>query len=94
MVNCIENVLIVDAVLLQQGHSALVSRGRQFSRSSGRRGIAKLGKSIAAPLNKFSQESIVRYLVSLPLNAVPVLGTFLFLMYNGEQKERAKLCVI
>lgn len=75
---------IVDAVLLQQGHENLVSRGRQFTRSSGHKGVMKLGRSILKPLNRFSREGIVRYLVSLPLNAVPIVGTVLFLLYNGE----------
>jgi hypothetical protein len=80
----ITGVLVVDAVMLQQGHEQLVSRGRQVSRSSGHKGVVKLGRSIIKPLNRFSKEGIIRYLVSLPLNAVPVVGTMLFLLYNGN----------
>jgi len=74
---------IFDAVMLQQGHEELVSRGRQLSRSSGHKGVLKLGSSIMKPLNRFSKEGVVRYLVSLPLNAIPIMGTVFFLLYNG-----------
>lgn len=61
---------IFDATLLQLGHDALVGKGRQFTTSSS--GIKKLGKSVTKPLEKFSTAGIVRYIVSLPLNALPV----------------------
>ena len=75
-------VCTVDAVLLQQGQDQLVSKGREVGKS-GPSGASKLGKSITKPLNKFSKEGLIRYLVSLPLNAIPVVGTVLFLLYNG-----------
>jgi hypothetical protein len=70
--------------MLQKGHTALVVRDRSISRST-RKGVivTRLGKSLKAPLGKFSKEGILRYLVSLPLNAIPFLGTVLFLLYNG-----------
>jgi hypothetical protein len=70
--------------MLQQGHEQLVSGGRQLSRNSGHKGVVKLGRSIMKPLNRFSKEGVIRYLVSLPLNAIPIVGTVLFLLYNGE----------
>jgi len=73
----------VDAVLLQQGHEQLVSRGRQITSTSS--GTKKLGRAIVQPLNRFSKEGIVRYVVSLPLNAIPVVGTVGFLLYNGKR---------
>lgn len=80
----------VDAVLLQQGHDALVERGRTVSKTRG--GIRKLGKSVTAPLSRFGPAGIARYLVSLPLNALPGVGTALFLLYNGT--PRAPLCCV
>lgn len=77
-------LLAVDAVLLQQGHDSLVSKGRSFSSSGQRGGITKLGKSLLAPVgNRFSREGIARYIISLPLNAVPIVGTAIFLLWNG-----------
>ncbi|RDB21557.1 Outer spore wall protein RRT8 [Hypsizygus marmoreus] len=71
---------IFDAVLLQQGHEHLVSRGREV-KSKG--GYKKLGNSLVKPLNRFSKEGIIRYVVSLPLNSIPGIGTILFFLYNG-----------
>lgn len=67
--------------MLQQGNEQLVSKGRVVTKSSS--GMKKLGASVAKPLNRFSKEGLIRYAISLPLNALPVVGTVLFLLYNG-----------
>ncbi|KDR81388.1 hypothetical protein GALMADRAFT_58777 [Galerina marginata CBS 339.88] len=72
---------IFDAVLLQGGNEALVERGRQIRSSSS--GFKVLGRSLTKPLDRFSKEGIVRYIISLPLNSIPAIGTALFLVYNG-----------
>ncbi|KZV71543.1 hypothetical protein PENSPDRAFT_650559 [Peniophora sp. CONT] len=72
---------LFDAVLVQKGHTALVERGRQVT-SSGGKG-RQLGKLLTKPLSKFSTDNMVRYLLSLPLNFIPVVGTVFFLGYNG-----------
>ncbi|KAF8163084.1 hypothetical protein B0H34DRAFT_694074 [Crassisporium funariophilum] len=72
---------IFDAVLLQQGNVALVERGRQVKSNSS--GFKVLGRSLTKPLNRFSKDGIVRYIISLPLNSIPGIGTALFLLYNG-----------
>jgi len=71
---------IFDAVLLQQGNETLVSRGREVKSRSGAK---SLGKEITKPLNRFSKAGMLRYLISLPLNSLPVVGTAVFLLYNG-----------
>ncbi|KAG9011651.1 hypothetical protein FRB95_014329 [Tulasnella sp. JGI-2019a] len=69
-----------DAVLLEQGHTALVAEGREIKGAgSGKR----IGKALSAPLNRFSKQGIITYLLSLPLNAIPLVGTIFFLFYNG-----------
>ncbi|KAG8901736.1 hypothetical protein FRB99_005126 [Tulasnella sp. 403] len=73
---------IFDQVLLEQGLKDLVAQGREI-RGHGK--ASRLGKSLTSPLNRFSKEGIVRYLISLPLNAIPVVGTVLFLLYNGNK---------
>lgn len=40
-------------------------------------------KGVSKPLSRFSKEGLLRYIVSLPLNLVPMVGTVLFLLYNG-----------
>ncbi|KAL1683497.1 hypothetical protein EV122DRAFT_201305 [Schizophyllum commune] len=74
---------LFDAVLVQKGREHLVANGREISTSSG--GIKKLGKVVTQPLNRFSKEGLLRYIVSLPLNSLPVVGTVLFLLYNGRK---------
>ncbi|GAA5826558.1 hypothetical protein JCM11251_002427 [Rhodosporidiobolus azoricus] len=74
---------IFDAVLLQKGHDELVSHGRTINKSNG--GV-QLGKSLLRPVtSKFSAEGLVRYLVTLPLNLVPGVGTAIFLLLNGRK---------
>ncbi|KAJ3751695.1 hypothetical protein EV360DRAFT_56502 [Lentinula raphanica] len=73
---------IFDAVLLQQGHEALVSSARHVR--SGRSGIKTIGRSVTKPLNRFTKNGLIRYLISLPLNSLPIVGTIVFLFYNGS----------
>lgn len=73
----------VDAVLLQQGNENLVACGREVKSKSG---IKMLGRSITKPLNRFSKEGILRYIISLPLNSIPIVGTVMFFLYNGRSR--------
>jgi len=74
------NERIFDAILIQRGHTQLVEKGRKISRGSG--GVS-LGKSLLKPVRKFSAEGLVRYLITLPLNLIPGVGTAVFLGLNG-----------
>lgn len=74
---------IFDAVLVQKGLSDLVENGRTLSK---RGGSIELGKSILAPVkNRFSTAGFARYLVTLPLNFIPGVGTAIFLVLNGRK---------
>ncbi|KAK4334845.1 hypothetical protein RTBOTA2_003598 [Rhodotorula toruloides] len=74
---------IFDAVLVQKGYSDLVENGRSLTR---RGGSVELGNSLLAPVrNKFSAQGLVRYLVTLPLNLIPGVGTAVFLFLNGRK---------
>ncbi|WVQ84119.1 hypothetical protein IAT38_006264 [Cryptococcus sp. DSM 104549] len=72
---------LFDAILLQKGHSALVENGRQVTSKGGATKV--LGTLAMKPLSRFSTDNIVRYLLTLPLNLIPVVGTGFFLGYNG-----------
>ncbi|GAA5974166.1 hypothetical protein JCM21900_003385 [Sporobolomyces salmonicolor] len=75
------NERIFDAVLLERGYADLVERGRAVKRG---RGGVELGKSLLRPVTgKFSVEGLARYLITLPLNLVPGVGTGVFLLANG-----------
>lgn len=75
-------MVAVDAVMLQQGNQALVERGRQIRSNSS--GFKILGKSITKPLDTISKGGMLRYVLSLPLNSIPLFGTAFFLVYNGR----------
>lgn len=76
------NSRIFDAILIQRGHTSLVSQGRSINRNrSG--GAVTLGKELLKPVKKLSTEGLVRYLITLPLNLIPGVGTAVFLALNG-----------
>lgn len=75
------NMDLFDAVMVQKGHSALVEKQRAVTTKSS--GARQLGKVLSRPLAKLSTDNLVRYLLTLPLNLIPVVGTVFFLGYNG-----------
>ncbi|SCZ89986.1 BZ3500_MvSof-1268-A1-R1_Chr9g10663 [Microbotryum saponariae] len=81
---------LFDAVLVNKGLSSLVERGREVNSTRG--GGAILGKSLLKPISsKFSTEGLVRYVLTLPLNLVPAVGTIFFLFFNGWSSGPAAL---
>ncbi|KAG8747735.1 hypothetical protein FRC10_011864 [Ceratobasidium sp. 414] len=73
---------LFDETLLLQGQTALVSNGREVKTRSGKKA---LGRLFMKPLGRFSKEGLVRYVLSILLNFIPVVGTVLFLGYNGAK---------
>jgi hypothetical protein len=75
-------------VLLSKNHRELVQKGRLSSAQTSSGGkITKLGKAITKPIGGkwfMSVDGVVRYVLSLPLNFIPVVGTVFFLGYNGQ----------
>lgn len=80
---------LFDAVLLSKNHRELVQKGRLSSAQTSSGGkITKLGKAITKPIGGkwfMSVDGVVRYVLSLPLNFIPVVGTVFFLGYNGSK---------
>lgn len=68
-----------DGVLLDRGLTTLVSKGREVKPGHAQ----ELGKIIGKPFEKFNKQAVIRYIVSAPLNAIPVVGPAIFLLYNG-----------
>jgi hypothetical protein len=58
-----------DGTLLSRNESEIVSEGRQIK--SGGDPMEKLGKLIKNPLDKFSPQAAIRYVLYLPLNFIP-----------------------
>ena len=81
----IEEALIdtFDGTLLSKECANLVSEGRQVN--AGGDNIARLGKLIKKPFAKFTPNAIIRYLLYLPLNFIPVVGTAIFIALQGKR---------
>ncbi|KLJ12710.1 hypothetical protein EMPG_12290 [Blastomyces silverae] len=77
---------IFDGTLVARGDTALVSEGRQIKgTSSSTDPMARLGAVIRKPLAMFSLSSLVRSLMYLPLNMIPLVGTVLYVISQGKR---------
>ena len=81
----IEDALVdtFDGVLVSKNTTDLVSSGRQVY--AGNDPIAKLGKLVKKPFAKFAPKALIRYLMYLPLNFIPVVGTVIFVLLQGKR---------
>ena len=75
-----------DAVLISKGQEHLVSRGREVKgkRGSDENWVGRLGKSITSTRDRWSFDGIVKRLLYLPLNFIPLIGTALFVFARGK----------
>jgi uncharacterized protein involved in cysteine biosynthesis len=63
-----------------------VSQGREVkSARGGADVISRLGKVIKKPLARFSPTALLRYIIYLPLNMIPVVGTVLFIFLQARR---------
>lgn len=76
-----------DGTLVAKGQAALVSKERKVGRAGD--AIGRLGKLVTKPFAKFAPSAIIRYLMYLPLNAIPVVGTVLFIILQGKRNGPA-----
>ena len=85
----IEEALIdtFDGTLLSKECANLVEEGRQVN--AGGDNIGRLGKLIKKPFVKFTPNAIIRYLLYLPLNFIPVVGTAIFIALQGKRSGPA-----
>ena len=47
--------------------------------------MGKLGKLTKKPFQKFTPKALIRYLMYLPLNFIPVVGTVIFVVLQGKR---------
>ncbi|PYI07222.1 hypothetical protein BO78DRAFT_341678 [Aspergillus sclerotiicarbonarius CBS 121057] len=74
-----------DAALLEEGQDALVAQGRSLAaHESATDAIARLGKSAVENDDAFSPHMFLRSFLFLPLNFVPVVGTFMYVYAQGK----------
>jgi hypothetical protein len=75
-----------DGVLLARNQTAVVAEGRQLKAGNFGDPIGKLGKLLKSPFDNFSTKSLVRYVLYLPLNFIPVVGTAMFVLLQGRTR--------
>lgn len=71
-----------DGTLVSKNATNLVTEGRELK--SGNDPMAKLGKVLKSPFERFSPSAIIRYVMYLPLNFIPVVGTVVFIGLQGQ----------
>lgn len=71
-------------LLSKHGTHDLVGQGRQVN-ASGSDPISKLGKVLKKPFEKYTPTALIRYLILLPLNAIPLVGTIIFVILQGRK---------
>jgi len=75
-----------DGVLVTRNQTAVLSEGRQLKAGNFNDPIAKLGKLLKSPFEKFTPTALIRYVMYLPLNFIPVVGTVLFVLLQGRTR--------
>jgi len=76
-----------DGTLVSRNATDIVTEGRQLK--SGSDPIDRLGKILKSPFSRFSPKALVRYVMYLPLNFIPVVGTVMFILINGRSRGQS-----
>jgi hypothetical protein len=76
-----------DGTLISRNADGVVKNGREIK--SGSDPMQRLGKILKSPFEKYSLKSFVRYFMYLPLNAIPVVGTVIFILLQGKNRGRS-----
>ena len=75
-----------DAVLVARNQTAVLAEGRELKSANFGDHVGKLGKLLKSPFEKFTPKALVRYVMYLPLNFIPVVGTVLFVLLQGRNR--------
>lgn len=70
-----------DGTLVSKNVTDIVEEGRELR--PGANGMERLGRVLRSPFQKLSLNGVVRYIMYLPLNFIPIIGTFVFLVIQG-----------
>ncbi|KAI1452597.1 hypothetical protein F4805DRAFT_446819 [Annulohypoxylon moriforme] len=76
-----------DGTLVARNSTGIVKEGRQLK--SGNDPISRLGKILKSPFSKFTPKAMIRYVMYLPLNFIPVIGTIVFIFFQGRSRGSA-----
>jgi len=76
-----------DGTMVAKNSTGLVSEGREVKARGD--SIQRLGKVIKNPFKRFSINEVIRYVMYLPLNFIPVVGTVAFILLRGRSRGDA-----
>lgn len=76
-----------DGTLVARDADGLVREGRQLQPGSDP--MQKLGRILKSPFDRFSPKAVVRYVMYLPLNFIPVVGTVLFILVQARARGKS-----
>ena len=71
-----------DGTLVSRNATNLVREGRELK--AGSDPMKRLGKIVKNPFTKFNPAALIRYIMYLPLNFIPVVGTLSFIYLQGS----------
>ncbi|CAG8426792.1 unnamed protein product [Penicillium salamii] len=83
----VEDALIdtFDGTLVARDQEPLVAQGREIKSRVGGDAMARLGKIFTRPLARLHPRALLRALIILPLNLIPVVGTALYVFVQGKR---------
>ncbi|KAL2261886.1 hypothetical protein VTK26DRAFT_3092 [Humicola hyalothermophila] len=73
-----------DGTLVARNSTNVVAEGRELNPRGD--SIQRLGKVLKRPFGRFSVNELIRYVMYLPLNFVPVVGPVAFLLLRGRSR--------
>ncbi|KAI0542715.1 hypothetical protein GGR58DRAFT_451673 [Xylaria digitata] len=76
-----------DGTLVARNATDIVGEGRQLKPGSDP--IARLGKILKNPFSKFTPKAFIRYIIYLPLNFIPVVGTVISIVLQGRTRGKS-----
>ncbi|KAL9114908.1 MAG: hypothetical protein Q9227_001151 [Pyrenula ochraceoflavens] len=78
-----------DGTLVARGRADLVQQGRVVRPPRAGDAVERLGKLVKRPFEKFAPSALLRYVMYLPVNFVPVVGTVVFVGLQGKRSGPA-----
>ncbi|ROT37658.1 hypothetical protein SODALDRAFT_280111 [Sodiomyces alkalinus F11] len=73
-----------DGTLVSKNADSIVREGRQLQ--PGTDPMQKLGRILKSPFERFSPKALIRYVMYLPLNFIPLVGSALFVLIQARAR--------
>jgi hypothetical protein len=75
-----------DGTLVARNQTEVLAEGRQLKGGNFNDPIGKLGKLLKSPFEKYTPTAFIRYIMYLPLNFIPIVGTVMFVLLQGRSR--------